>query len=310
MEQLVGQGEEPDFKMKLLVANRGEIAVRIIRAAAELNIPTVAVAPEDDEGSLHTGKADEVVTLAGAGTAAYLDIDQLIEIAKESGCDAVHPGYGILAENADFARRCTEAGLLFIGPREESIELFGDKARARMAAVAADVPIVRGIDRAVSLEEAAAFFDELGDERGMMIKAVGGGGGRGSRFVENADEVVSAYERCRAEAQAGFGNDALYVEEFIRHARHVEVQILGDIHGSIAHLGERECSVQRSFQKIIEIAPAPGLTDDLRTQIIDAAVRLAGSVGYSNAGTFEFLVDVSGDDKPLKARINNTPEIK
>ena len=296
MEQLVGQGEEPDFKMKLLVANRGEIAVRIIRAAAELNIPTVAVAPEDDEGSLHTGKADEVVTLAGAGTAAYLDIDQLIEIAKESGCDAVHPGYGFLAENADFARRCTEAGLLFIGPREESIELFGDKARARMAAVAADVPIVRGIDRAVSLEEAAAFFDELGDERGMMIKAVGGGGGRGSRFVENADEVVSAYERCRAEAQAGFGNDALYVEEFIRHARHVEVQILGDIHGSIAHLGERECSVQRSFQKIIEIAPAPGLTDDLRTQIIDAAVRLAGSVGYSNAGTFEFLVDVSGDD--------------
>ena len=296
MEQLVGQGEEPDFKMKLLVANRGEIAVRIIRAAAELNIPTVAVAPEDDEGSLHTGKADEVVMLTGAGTAAYLDIEQLIEIAKESGCDAVHPGYGFLAENADFARRCTEAGLLFIGPREETIELFGDKARARIAAVAAGVPIIRGIDRAVSVEEAAAFFDELGDGRGMMIKAVGGGGGRGSRFVENANEVVSAYERCRAEAQAGFGNDALYVEEFIRHARHVEVQILGDIHGSIAHLGERECSVQRSFQKIIEIAPAPGLTDDLRTQIIDAAVRLAGSVGYSNAGTFEFLVDISGDD--------------
>ena len=282
--------------MKLLVANRGEIAIRIIRAAAELNIATVAVAPADDAGSLHTGKADEAVTLEGTGTAAYLGIEQLITVARESGCDAVHPGYGFLAENADFARSCTEAGLTFIGPRVETLELFGDKARARVAAAALDVPIIRGLDHAVSPDEAAAFFDELGDGRAMMIKAVGGGGGRGSRVAERPGEVVSTYERCRAEAQAAFGNGDLYVEEFIQQARHVEVQILGDVHGAIAHLGERECSVQRYFQKIIEVAPAPGLAADLRDRIIDAAVRFAGSTGYSNAGTFEFLVDVSGND--------------
>ena len=282
--------------MKLLVANRGEIAIRIIRAAAELDIATVAVAPEDDAGSLHTGKADEAITLAGTGTAAYLDIEQLITVARDSGSDAIHPGYGFLAENADFARSCTEAGLTFIGPRVDTLALFGDKARARVAATAAGVPVIRGLDHAVSPQEAAAFFDELGDGRGMIIKAVGGGGGRGSRVVESAGEVASTYERCRAEAEAAFGNGDLYVEEFIEQARHVEVQILGDVHGAIAHLGERECSVQRYFQKIIEVAPAPGLAAELRTRIIDAAVRLAGSVGYSNAGTFEFLVDVSGND--------------
>ena len=280
--------------MKLLVANRGEIAIRIMRAAAELNIPTVAVAPGDDAGSLHTGKADEAVTLEGSGSAAYLDMEQIIAVALASGCDAVHPGYGFLAENADFARRCIAAGLTFIGPRVETLELFGDKARARIAATAVDVPIIRGLDHAVSLDEAAAFFAELGDGRGMMIKAVGGGGGRGSRMVQSADEVAATFERCRAEAQAAFANGDLYVEEFIHPARHVEVQILGDVHGAIAHLGERECSVQRYFQKIIEVAPAPGLAADLRDQIIETAVRFADSVGYSNAGTFEFLVDVSG----------------
>ena len=172
--------------MKLLVANRGEIAIRIIRAAAELNIATVAVSPEDDARSLHTGKADEAVTLDGVGTAAYLDIEQLITVAKESGCDAVHPGYGFLAENAGFAQKCEEAGLTFIGPRVETIDLFGNKARARVAAAAVDVPIIRGIDHAVSPQEAAAFFADLEDGRAMMIKAVGGGGGRGSRVVESA----------------------------------------------------------------------------------------------------------------------------
>ena len=281
--------------MKLLVANRGEIAIRIMRAAAELHIPTVAVAPPDDAGALHTGKADEAVTLDGTGTAAYLDLEQLIAVARAAGCDAVHPGYGFLAENADFARRCAEEGLTFIGPRVDTVALFGDKARARVAAAAAEVPIIRGLDHAVSPAEAAAFFDALGGGRGMILKAVGGGGGRGSRVVERADAVASTYERCRAEAQAAFGNGALYVEEFLPQARHVEVQILGDIHGAIAHLGERECSVQRNFQKIIEVAPAPGLAADLRARIIDAAVRFADSVGYSNAGTFEFLVDVSGN---------------
>jgi len=281
--------------MKLLVANRGEIAIRILRAAAELGIATVAVYSRDDEGSLHTGKADEAVVLDGTGAAAYLDIEQIIGVAGKSGCDAIHPGYGFLAENAAFARRCGEEDLTFIGPRVETLELFGDKAQARIAATAAGVPVIRGIDRAVSLEEAAGFMDTLGEGRGMMIKAISGGGGRGTRVVTSADEVPAACQRCRDEAEAAFGNGDVYVEEFMQKARHVEVQILGDLHGAVAHLGERECSIQRYFQKIIEVAPAPGLPADLRDQIIDAAVCCADSVGYSNAGTFEFLVDVSGE---------------
>ena len=282
-------------KMKLLVANRGEIAIRIMRAAAELGVPTVAVAPADDAGSLHTGKADEAVTLDGVGAAAYLDIDQIVAAAVDSGCDALHPGYGFLAENADLARRSAAAGVTFVGPRVETLELFGDKARARAAAAENGVPVIRGIDHPVSVEAAAAFLDALDEGCGMMIKAVGGGGGRGSRRVADADDVAATYERCRAEALAAFGNGDLYVEEFIGRARHVEVQILGDAEGGIAHLGERECSVQRHFQKIVEVAPAPGLAEELRERIVDAAVRFAGSVGYRNAGTFEFLVDVSGE---------------
>ena len=281
-------------RVKLLVANRGEIAIRIMRAAAELGVPTVAVAPADDAGSLHTGKADEAVTLDGAGAAAYLDIERIVAAALDTGCDALHPGYGFLAENAELARRCAEAGLVFVGPRVDTLELFGDKARARIAAAAAGVPVIRGIDRPVSVEEASAFLDSLGGGRGMMIKALGGGGGRGSRRVAVADDVAATYERCRAEAEAAFGNGELYVEEFIDRARHVEVQILGDADGAIAHLGERECSVQRHFQKIVEVAPAPALGAEARDRIIDAAVRFAGSVGYRNAGTFEFLVDASG----------------
>ena len=287
--------------MKLLVANRGEVAIRIMRAAAELGVPTVAVAPADDAGSLHTGKADEAVTLDGVGAAAYLDIDRIVAAALDTGCDALHPGYGFLAENAELARRCAGAGVTFVGPRVETLELFGDKARARAAAADAGVPVIRGIDHPVSVEEATAFLDALGEGRGMMIKAVGGGGGRGSRRVADAGEVAATYERCRAEALAGFGNGDLYVEEFIERARHVEVQILGDAGGAVAHLGERECSVQRHFQKIVEVAPAPGLAEELRTAIIDAAVRFAAGVGYRNAGTFEFLVDVSGNgaDEPF-----------
>lgn len=282
--------------MKLLIANRGEIAIRIMRAASELNIATVAIAPADDLGSLHTGKADESVVLDGVGAAAYLDIDQLIKVACDTGCTAVHPGYGFLSENAEFAERCIEAGLTYIGPSAAILRLCGDKAEARAAAAGADVPIVRGIDHAVTVEEAARFFDSLEPGRAMMIKAIGGGGGRGSRMVSDAQDVGSAYERCRAEAAAAFGNGDLYVEEFMQRARHVEVQILGDSSGAIAELGERECSVQRFFQKIIEIAPAPGLEDSLRESIIAAAVRMASHIGYTNAGTFEFLVDVSSDD--------------
>ena len=277
--------------MKILVANRGEIAIRVMRAAAELSLETVAVAPADDAGSLHTGKATESVTLEGVGAAAYLDMEQLVAVAKQTGCDAVHPGYGFLSENADFAVQCEAAGLIYVGPSVESLRLFGDKANARAAAVEAGVPIIRGIDHAVSLQEAQEFFASLGADGAMMIKAVGGGGGRGSRAVTQVEELASSFERCEAEAMSAFGNGALYVEEYIPRARHIEVQILGDSTGTVVHLHERECSVQRRFQKLIEIAPAPHLDDATREAILSASVRFAEHVGYQNAGTFEYLVD-------------------
>jgi acetyl/propionyl-CoA carboxylase alpha subunit len=289
--------EKIDFHMdRLLIANRGEIAIRIIRAAAELTIPTVAVFSEDDANSLHTGKAESAIPLKGAGTAAYLDIEQIIAAAKETHCDAIHPGCGFLAENAKFARRCKEEGILFVGPSVEILEVFGDKTRARAVAAAAGVPVLRGLDHAVSLAEARKFFDELGSGRAMMIKAVMGGGGRGTRIVANAAEIGETYERCRSEAKSAFGCGDVYVEEFMPRARHIEVQILGDLYGAIVHLGERDCSIQRRFQKIIEVAPAPGLSAGLRSQVIDAAVRCAEKVRYTNLGTFEFLVDVSSQE--------------
>ena len=278
----------------LLIANRGEIAIRIARAAADLGVRTVAVYSEDDGDSLHTRVADDAHALAGSGAAAYLDIDAIVQAAKENGCDAVHPGYGFLAERGDFAQACETAGLTFVGPRVEHLELFGDKARARAAALSADVPVLSGLDHAITLEEAQSFFEGLGPGGAMIIKAIAGGGGRGTRAVMAADEIEEAYKRCRSEAKAAFGRDEVYVEEFIPRARHIEVQILGDRSGAVAHLGERECSVQRRYQKIVEIAPAPGLDETLRAKIIDAALRFAGSVEYSNLGTFEFLVDVSG----------------
>jgi len=267
---------------RLLIANRGEIAIRIARAAADMGLPAVAVYSEDDAGALHPRMADEARPLPGQGAAAYLDANAVIAAAKAAGCDAIHPGYGFLAERGDFARGCAEAGLTFIGPNIAHLELFGDKARARAAAVAADVPVIRGLDHAVSLDEARSFFAAL---RGgaMIIKAVAGGGGRGTRAVLTAEEVEPAYQRCQSEAKTAFGRDDVYVEEFIPRARHIEVQILGDRAGHVTHLGERECSVQRRFQKVVEIAPAPALDDGLRRDIIDAAMRFARSVGYTRA---------------------------
>ena len=276
----------------LLIANRGEIAIRIARAAADLGIRTVAVYSEDDDASLHTRVADEAHGLAGLGAPAYLNEEGMVEAAKATGCDAIHPGYGFLAERASFARRCEAAGISFVGPKPEHLELFGDKGRARAAAIAADVPVIEGLDRAVSLEEAKAFFASLGGGA-MIVKAVAGGGGRGTRIVADADELESAFERCQSEAKAAFGLQDVYVERFLAQARHVEVQILGDSQGHVAHLGERECSVQRRHQKVVEIAPAPALADDLRASIIDAAVRFARKERYQNLGTFEFLVDAS-----------------
>ena len=213
---------------RILIANRGEIAIRIARAAADLGLGSVAVHSRDDARSLHVRAADEMRELPGLGAAAYLDADAVIAAAKASGCDAIHPGYGFLSEQAAFARRCAEAGLTFIGPAPEHLELFGDKARARTAAVAADVPVIRGMDHAVSLEEARAFFVSL---RGgaMIIKAVAGGGGRGTRAVFTDEEIEPAYQRCRSEAQAAFGCGDVYVEQFMARARHIEVQILGDL---------------------------------------------------------------------------------
>ena len=220
----------------ILIANRGEIAIRIMRAASDLGIKTVAVHSEDDANSLHCSIADESFALEGKGVPAYLNIDGIIAAAKEMNCDAVHPGYGFLSENSEFARKCEENDIVFIGPNVEHLELFGDKGRARAAAAEANVPILKGIDKSVTLEEAQAFYSSLGENGGMMIKAVAGGGGRGSRAVTDASEVEEAYNRCQSEATSAFGIGDLYVEEFIQQARHIEVQILGDLQGNIIHL--------------------------------------------------------------------------
>ena len=279
---------------KLLVANRGEIAIRIMRAAADLGMTSVAVFPEDDADSLHTRKADETRQLTGAGAMAYLDVAAIVEAATATGCDALHPGYGFLSENAALARACTEAGITFVGPSAELLELFGDKTRAREAA-AAGVPILVGTMHATSLEEAHAFFAELPDGASMIVKARAGGGGRGVRVVHAADEIDDAYARARSEAKAAFGNGDVYVEQFVQRARHIEVQIAGDGQ-TVVDFGERDCSIQRRHQKLVEIAPAPGLPEALRVRIIEAATNLAAATNYSSLGTVEFLVDTGAGD--------------
>ncbi len=272
----------------LLIANRGEITIRIARACADLGIRSVAVFAEDDAASLHTRKADLALPLKGRGVAAYLDRQQLIALALEQGCQAIHPGYGFLAENPDFARGCLEAGLTLIGPGPEVLQLFGDKAAARALAEDCGVPLLEGINRAVSLEQAAAFLECHG---AVMLKALAGGGGRGMRAVTEAGQLQQAFIRCQSEAQAAFGNGALYVEQLLQRARHIEIQVLGDGSGAVSHLWERDCSLQRRHQKLVEIAPSPDLAPQLRQQLIDAALALAARVRYQGIGTFEFLLD-------------------
>lgn len=273
----------------LLIANRGEIAIRIAQACADLGIRSVAVYAKDDSACLHTRKADLAVALVGRGVAAYLDMDQLIAIACEQGCTAIHPGYGFLAENAEFARRCQTAGLTFVGPTPETLQLFGDKAAARDLAERCDVPLVPGINQAVTLEQAAAFLAEHGS---VMLKALAGGGGRGMRAVDDPAQLAEAFARCASEAQGAFGSGALYVEKRVRRARHIEVQVLGDGSGAVSHLWERDCSLQRRHQKLVEIAPSPGLDMATRDAIIASALRLAAEVQYRGIGTFEFLLDL------------------
>ena len=277
----------------LLIANRGEIAIRIARTAADCGVHTVAVYSEDDATSLHTRVTDEARALGGTGALAYLDGNRIVALAREAGADAVHPGYGFLSENAAFARACAAAGLTFVGPRPELLELFGDKVRARAEAAAAGLAVLRGSVGPVDVVAAQAFLDSLGTGGAMVIKAVAGGGGRGMRVVRHGEDVAAAHARCVSEATASFRNGAVYTEQYLPRARHIEVQILGDGTGAVAHLGERDCSIQRRHQKLLEIAPAPDLPAGLRSRIIDAALRLARAVRYDNIGTFEFLVDAT-----------------
>ena len=275
----------------LLIANRGEIAIRIARAAAELGIRTVAIFSEDDAQSLHTQKTDEALPLQGRGAAAYLDIEQIVALAAQAGCDTIHPGYGFLSENATFARRCAEAALTFVGPQVETLALFGDKGQARALAEKCDVPVLPGTSGPTSVDEAKEFLASLGADGAVMIKALAGGGGRGMRAVQAVDDLEAAYARCQSEATAAFGNGDVYVEQLIPRARHIEVQVVGDGSGAVSYLGERECSIQRRNQKLVEIAPSPGLSSDLRDRLSSAAVRLAREVQYASLGTFEFLVE-------------------
>ena len=274
---------------QLLVANRGEIALRVMRTAAEMGIRTVAIASEDDRQCLHLRHADLARTLLGHGPSAYLDGEQILRIAAETGCDAIHPGYGFLSENAAFARACASAGIVFVGPSPDQLEALGDKAQARALALRCDVPVLAGTASAVTLEQARDFMATLGQP--VMVKALSGGGGRGIRLVSLPDQLEAAFARCQSEAFRSFGDDRVYVEQALVRARHIEVQILGDGSGRVVQLGERDCTVQRRNQKLIEISPSPVLTQDMRTRLLAAATTMASAIRYTNAGTFEFLVE-------------------
>jgi len=279
---------------KILIANRGEIALRLVRAALDSGAQAVAVYADDDAQAAHVHTASQARALAGSGAAAYLDSARLLAIAAETGCDAVHPGYGFLSERADFAQACADAGLCFIGPTPAQLHCFGDKAAARALAQQQQVPVLPGSAGAVTLEQAQAFM-QAQQPHGMLIKAVGGGGGRGMRVVSDATQLAFAYSRCVSEARAAFGVEGVYVERLMARARHIEIQVLGDGQQVIS-LGERECSVQRRFQKLVEIAPSPSLPEALRAQLTQAALRMAQAVAYRSLGTFEFLWDMASGD--------------
>ncbi|HEY2090836.1 MAG TPA: acetyl-CoA carboxylase biotin carboxylase subunit [Thermoanaerobaculia bacterium] len=276
--------------MKVLVANRGEIAVRVIRACREMGYPTVAVYSEPDRAALHVVYADEALPVGPAPSReSYLRIDRIIEAAKKSKADAIHPGYGFLAENAEFARACRDAGILFIGPSPESIEAMGSKTESRQRMQAAGVPVVPGLTEAVkSVEEIVDFAKSAGLP--IMIKASAGGGGKGMRLVEREEDLRSSYERVTSEAESFFGDGSVYAEKFVPSPRHIEVQILGDQHGNIIHLGERECTLQRRHQKVVEECPSPVVDRELRERLGAMAVKAARAVNYYSAGTIECLM--------------------
>jgi acetyl-CoA/propionyl-CoA carboxylase, biotin carboxylase, biotin carboxyl carrier protein len=279
----------------VLVANRGEIAIRVIRACRELGVRSVAVYSEVDRDAPHVRLADEAYLLGPAAPAAsYLNVERILEVAREAGVDAIHPGYGFLSENADFADAVAEAGFVFVGPPGDAIRRMGDKLSAREVALNAEVPVVPGTLEPTDDPEVAMAF---GDEHGypVAVKAMFGGGGRGMKVVRDADGMREALEAAQREAQAAFGRGECYLERYLERPRHIEIQVLGDLDGTVIHLGERDCSLQRRHQKLVEEAPAPGISQDLRDRIGAAAIRVAQEMGYHNAGTCEFLLDDDGE---------------
>jgi acetyl-CoA carboxylase biotin carboxylase subunit len=276
---------------KILIANRGEIALRVICACKELGIPTVAVYSQADQNSLHVRFADEAICIGPASSSeSYLNIPAVISAAEITNADAIHPGYGFLAESAYFAEVCEACGLRFIGPSPEVIRLMGDKDRARKAMLEAGLPVVPGTDK---ITELTGTLTRRAEEIGfpVIIKAAAGGGGKGMRIVQSAAELAGALEVAQSESQAAFGSSEVYLEKYIPTARHIEFQILADLHGNVVHLGERECSIQRRYQKLLEESPSPFVTDEMRNRVGKLAVEAARSVNYSNAGTMEFIVD-------------------
>jgi acetyl-CoA carboxylase biotin carboxylase subunit len=280
---------------KILIANRGEIAVRVMRACREMNIRTVAVFSDVDRKSLHVRYADEAYPIGAAPSPeSYLQIDRILHAARRSGAEAIHPGYGFLAENPEFARACEDMGVAFIGPPVSAMQLMGSKTASRHAVLKAGLPVVPGTDRNLeSFEEVQRIAREIGYP--VMLKASAGGGGKGLRMVRGESELESAYRTARSEARNAFNDSAVYLEKYIERPRHVEIQILGDRHGHLIYLGERECSLQRRHQKVIEECPSPAVNDDLRRRMSETAVRIGKLAGYSNAGTVEFLLDLQGN---------------
>ena len=281
---------------RILCANRGEIAVRVFRTGTELGLTTLAIYSPADRLQPHRYKADESYQVGGEGVTpvgCYLDVEGILAIAKARGVDVIHPGYGFLSENAAFARRCEEEGIAFVGPKAETIEAMADKTAARKAAHACGVPVVPGTDDALaSAAEAADFAASAGYP--VILKAAMGGGGRGMRVVRSPDEMAAAFDTASSEATAAFGDGRMFCEKYVEDPRHVEVQILADNHGNVIHLYERDCSVQRRHQKVVEIAPAPGLNPTVAAALHADAVKLARHVGYRNAGTVEFMVAKDG----------------
>ena len=280
---------------KILIANRGEIALRVIRACRELGIRTVAVYSDVDRDSLHVRFSDEDVCIGAApARESYLNIPRIIAAAEITGAEAIHPGYGFLAENAEFAEICDRSGLTFVGPSADMIRTMGDKAEARRTMIAAGVPVVPGSEGTIDdLEEARSEAERIGFP--LMIKAAAGGGGKGMRVCREPDQFEKAFSMARNEASGAFDDPRVYIERLVERPRHIEIQVLGDRHGNVVHLGERDCSIQRRHQKLVEEAPSPALTPDLRRRMGDAAVRAAEAIDYSNAGTVEFLLDKSGE---------------